>query len=106
MKSISCCLLLVLSCIAHAQNLQYGIVYPSKTSTEEFCCTYFPNEGYLQLYDTPNGEPDGKLLRRAKDRFGYEDFYTLMTIDNTNDTTVVGFRGNFRDCGFQLDTKT
>lgn len=99
LKYIGFITFLFLSFHLHAQHRHHGIIYPNKNLIKEFCCTYFPNEGSIQLYSQPNGQPEGKLIRQRNDSRGYEDLYTVMYINKYSDTTKLSIWEDLREIG-------
>lgn len=87
--------------VLHAQFRQYGIIYPNKGGSGSNCCVYFPKTGQLLLYDQPNGSKVGQLQRKGLDSSGNEDPYTLVFINQNNDTTELNFWNDLKEVGYE-----
>ncbi len=93
--------LLCLPCLLHAQNQQFGIIYPIASEEASYCCTYFPNDQALDLYDAPNGRKLGVVARKDVDDAGYEDQYTLVFIDGAGDSTQLDMWQDLKEVGYE-----
>lgn len=92
-------------CIAivlKAQFRQYGIIYPVKSTHERACCVYFPKTGQLPLYDRPNGSKVGQLQRKRPVSSANEDLYTLIFVNQKNDTTELDFWSDLKEVGYEV----
>lgn len=97
MKYLYFCALLLLTDLVHAQFTQYGIIYPDLDKAKDHCCTIFPPNGGIALYDQPNGTKTGILSRKGRDPYGNEDHYSLVMISNQGDSVKIAMWGDLKE---------
>ena len=85
----------------YGQELQNGLILPEKNEDEEICCIYSPKNGFT-VYDQPNGEEIGRLIRNVDQNVNDQSFYQIYFVDlKTKKETKIGLE-HFQEIAYEI----
>lgn len=103
MKTLVLIVLMCSTAICLSQTHQNGLIIPNnlhEDSFDNYCCVFSPRQGF-QLYDAPNGNKIGVVLKKEERNLALTEIYTIA-LTNGSDTIYKSFDQGLAEVGYEI----